>query len=250
MIALFLEDLRAKAQWCYGSDSLRALLKTCATDGTAAMLLYRLMQTSRRWRLEPLAMLCNKFSGVFCGCIIGRGAEFGPGFVLIHSQGVVINGNVRGGRHVYIEHQVTIGAEKNETPALGDNVFIGAGAKIVGGVTIGSRVRVGANAVVVKDVPDNVTVGGIPARILRQHDDMPSARGEIAAAPAVPAARETAASRATAVLQTAGPEIAAHTREGTQLHATEQQPAMTTPGDGTKTQTGEAAARSQPVGSR
>lgn len=166
---LFLADLRAKARWCYQREDFRALLKTCATDGTAAMLLYRLMQTSRRWRLEPLAMLFNKLNGVFCGCIIGRGADFGPGFVLIHSQGVVINGNVRGGSEVHVEHQVTIGAEKNETPVLGNGLFIGAGAKILGGITIGDGVRVGANAVVVKDVPAHVTVGGIPARILRHH---------------------------------------------------------------------------------
>ena len=76
----------------------------------------------------------------------------------------------RGGSRVYVEHQVTIGAEKDQSPVLGDRVFLGAGAKIVGPVTIGSDVRVGANAVVVRDVPPGVTVGGVPARILRTHD--------------------------------------------------------------------------------
>lgn len=164
---MFVEDLKAKAEWCYGAVSYKTLLKTCLTDGTAAMLLYRLMQWARRRRLEPLAMAFNKLNGVFCQCTIGRGAEFGPGFVLIHSNGVVINGRVRGGSRIFVEHQVTIGAEKDQTPVLGNDVFLGAGSKIVGAVRIGDRVKVGANAVVVHDVPDDATVGGVPARILR-----------------------------------------------------------------------------------
>lgn len=160
-------DLRAKARWCYGREDGRTLLKTLLTDGTFAMGCYRLMQWSQNHRLAPLAMVFNKLNAVFGQCIIGRGAEFGEGLVLIHSQGVVINGSVRAGRHVYIEHQVTIGAEKNQSPRLGNHVFIGAGAKIVGAVTIGDHARIGANAVVLDDVPAGATVGGIPARVLR-----------------------------------------------------------------------------------
>jgi serine O-acetyltransferase len=178
---MFLQDLRAKALWCYGATDRKSLLKALCTDGTAAMFWYRWMQWAHRNRLGVLAMFFNKLNAFFCQCIIGRGAEFGPEFVLIHSQGVVINGNVRGGRRVFLEHQVTIGAEKLQTPVLGDDVFVGAGAKVVGGVRIGNHCKVGANAVVVHDVPDGATVGGIPARVLRQrelpsrHDDMRNA---------------------------------------------------------------------------
>ncbi len=164
---VFFEDIKAKAQWCYGDVNARTLLKTCLTDGTAAMLLYRLMQWSRHYRLEPLAMLFNKLNGFLCQCIIGRGAEFGPGFVLIHSNGVVINGSTRGGRNVFIEHQVTIGAEEQQSPELGNDIFIGAGAKVVGAVRIGDHAKVGANAVVVHDVPEGATVGGVPAKVIR-----------------------------------------------------------------------------------
>jgi serine O-acetyltransferase len=156
-------DLRRKASWCYESETLPAQLKALATDGTTSMLLYRLMQASRRHRLAPLEMLFNKLNAA-SGCIIGRGAEFGPGFVLIHSNGVVINGSVRGGDNVMIEHQVTIGAERRQSPELGNDVFVGAGAKIIGSVTIGDRARVGANAVVLRDVPADATVVGIPAK--------------------------------------------------------------------------------------
>lgn len=168
MLRHFLEDVRQKAVWCYGSSSWRAILKALLTDGTAAMFWYRAMQWSQHWRLAPLSMIFNKINAICCQCIIGRGAEFGSGFVLIHSQGVVINGNVRGGRQIFIEHQVTIGAEKNQSPILEDNIFIGAGAKIIGPVRIGRWSRIGANAVVLHDVPEGATVGGIPAKVLRQ----------------------------------------------------------------------------------
>ncbi|HEY2515725.1 MAG TPA: serine acetyltransferase [Polyangiaceae bacterium] len=156
-------DLRRKASWCYESESTVAQLKALTTDGTASMLLYRMMQASRRHKLGPLEMLFNKLNAA-SGCIIGRGAEFGPGFVLIHSNGVVINGSVRGGDNVMIEHQVTIGAERRQSPQIGSDVFIGAGAKIIGSVSIGDRARVGANAVVLRDVAADTTVVGIPAK--------------------------------------------------------------------------------------
>lgn len=168
---LLLADVKAKSQWCYESTSWKAMLKTCVTDGTFAMLMYRLMQWSRRWRLVPIEMICNKLNAVLGQCLIGRGAQFGPGFVLIHSQGVVINGSVRGGSHIYVEHQVTIGAERNQSPMLGSNIFIGAGAKIVGSVRVADGARIGANAVVVDDVAAHTTVVGIPARAVRSRQE-------------------------------------------------------------------------------
>ena len=168
LLRLIRSDLRAKALWNYERTGWKSVLKVLFTDGTAAMVWYRLMQWSRRWRLAPLELLFNKCNSAFCSCIIGRGADFGPGFVLIHSNGVVINGDVRGGRDVKIEHQVTIGAEKRQAPVLGDDVFVGAGAKIIGSVAIGDGARIGANAVVVTDVPAHTTVVGIPARVVRR----------------------------------------------------------------------------------
>jgi serine O-acetyltransferase len=181
LLASIREDLRQKALWCYESQSAKAIVKTVVTDGTCAMILYRLMQWSRRWRLLPLEMLFNKLNAVLCNCIIGRGAEFGPGFVLIHATGVVINGQVRGGNNLLIEHQVTIGAERRRAPQLGNEIFIGAGAKIVGSVTIGDGARIGANAVVVDDVPAHTTVVGIPAKVVRRRDPKQSTQACVAA---------------------------------------------------------------------
>jgi serine O-acetyltransferase len=175
--SLVLGDLRAKADWLYESRSAGAVAKVLLTDGTAAMVWYRLMQWSHRRRLWPLAMLFNKLNTVFCNCVIGRGAEFGERFVLIHATGVVLNGSVRGGAGVKLEHQVTVGAERRQSPELGDDVFIGAGAKIIGPVRVGSGAKVGANAVVVHDVPDGCTVVGIPARVIRKPEVKDSAAG-------------------------------------------------------------------------
>ena len=167
VFAVIRSDIRAKAQWLYGDTTWRSLLKARLTDGTLAMVLYRWMQAAQRSALTPVAMVLNKMIVCLGQCIIGRGADFGPGLVLVHSQGIVINTNVKGGQNVVIEHQVTIGAEKGLVPVLGDNVFIGAGAKIIGGVRIGNGARIGANAVVLADVPDGATAVGVPARIVR-----------------------------------------------------------------------------------
>lgn len=174
-------DLRLKAEWCYDTPSgFGSLLRVLCTDSTMAMVVYRLMQWARRHRLGPLEMVFNRINGIFSGCIIGRGAEFGEGFVLIHAGGVVINGAVRGGNRIYVEHQVTIGAERGRSPVLGNDIFIGAGAKIIGAVTIGDGARIGANAVVVKDVPAWSTVVGVPAKVVRRRDPED---GELAPSP-------------------------------------------------------------------
>ena len=87
--------------------------------------------------------------------------------MILHTFAIVINSSVRAGKNLVLEHGVTIGAEKNQCPMLGDNVFIGAGAKVIGAVRIGNDVKIGANAVVTKDLPDGATAVGIPARVIK-----------------------------------------------------------------------------------
>lgn len=101
--------------------------------------------------------------------LIGRGATIGKGFVVTHSFGVVINGKVRIGDNLIVEHGVTIGAKVGEAgkPVVGNNVYIGTGAKVIGPVVVGDNAKIGANAVVVKDIPANATAVGIPAKVVQ-----------------------------------------------------------------------------------
>jgi serine O-acetyltransferase len=152
------------------------------TDGTPAVVLYRLAKFFQKIGLGVISWFVLEINKLLHGCVIGRGAEFGKGFVLMHPIGVIINGAVKGGEKVVIESGVVIGSSYNglpvQVPVLGNNIFIGAGAKIIGGIRVGNNVKIGANAVVVKDVSDNVTVVGIPARIISQHHSPePSATG-------------------------------------------------------------------------
>ena len=101
---------------------------------------------------------------------------FGPGLCIGHMGTIVVNGNVRIGENARIHVDVNIGNyslfgegwKGDNTPTIGDNVYIGPGAKLFGKITIGNNVAIGANAVVTKDVPDHVTVAGVPARIINE----------------------------------------------------------------------------------
>lgn len=178
MFDLVLADLRRKAE-CYDLKSTpTALLRMLLSDGTTATLLYRLMRFFQRTGLKPLAFFVYRLNAVIGHVIIGRGAEIGPGFVMMHSLCIVINAKVRAGRNLTLQHGVTLGAEGDGFPQIGDNVFIGAGAKVLGGVRIGNDVRIGANAVVIQDLPDGATAVGIPAKVVRIYGKKLDANGK------------------------------------------------------------------------
>lgn len=108
------------------------------------------------------------------GIEIHAGTKIGKGFYIGHWGGIVINPKAVIGENCNISQGVTIGiinsGEKAGVPTIGDRVYIGPGAKIIGNIKIGNDVAIGANAVVVSDVPDGVTVGGIPAKIISQNN--------------------------------------------------------------------------------
>ena len=170
---ILLADLRAK-QALYSQYGARcSLLRALCTDGTLAMILYRLQWGLARLRLAPAALLIQWLNKFMNGCVIGVRADFGPGFVLAHPVGTVINSAVRGGRNVWLQSSVVIGENRGRSPVLGDDVFIGSGARIIGGIRIGNGARIGANAVVVHNVAPGVTVVGIPARPVGSTDPAP-----------------------------------------------------------------------------
>ena len=186
LFQLIASDVRAKADWMYNSQSRRTLLKTLVADGTPTMLMYRCMQASHKNKLVPLAMLFNRLISWFGQCNIGRNADFGPAFVIPYSFGVGVGGHVVGGSHVVLmpqcilaEHFVdTAKRGRKETkccaPVLGDHVYVGIGARIIGPVKIGSHTKIGANSVVFGDVPDGASVLGVPAQIIWQKAVPPS----------------------------------------------------------------------------
>lgn len=99
-------------------------------------------------------------------------SNIGPGLALVHYGTIVISSECHIGNNCRIHAGVNIGANGGESKAanIGDNVYIGPGAKIIGNVNIGNQSVIGANAVVTKDVPDGVTVGGIPAKVISAND--------------------------------------------------------------------------------
>ena len=159
-----LADIRAKQVLYSQYGQSCTFIKALISDGTSANVLYRCQAALARWKLTPVALVPHWLNKVFNGCVIGVRAQFGPGFVLIHPVGVVINSSTRGGRNVWVESGVVIGDNRGLSPVLGDDIFVGSGAKIIGGVRLGTGAKVGANAVVLHDVAPGSTVAGIPAR--------------------------------------------------------------------------------------
>ena len=98
--------------------------------------------------------------------------SIGSGFYIGHFGGIVVNEKSIIGKNCNISHGVTLGesnrGERKGCPVLGDNVYIGPGAKIIGNVRIGNHVAIGANCVVTRDVPDHSVVVGIPGRVISQ----------------------------------------------------------------------------------
>lgn len=163
-------DIKQKQKILADEGYQVSLFRTLVSDGTSANALYRLTSWLMKYKLAPLALISLWFNRVINGCVIGAGVKFDQGFVIMHPVGVVINSKVSGGKNIIIESGVVIGDEKGQAPRLGDNIFIGAGAKVIGGISIGNNVKIGANAVVVKDLPSNVTAVGIPAKVISRGD--------------------------------------------------------------------------------
>jgi len=136
--------------------------------GLHAVLWHRLAHGLWRRGMRLPARVASHFGRMLTGIEIHPAAKLGRRLIIDHGMGVVIGETAEVGDDVYLYHQVTLGGTSSEQgkrhPTLGNGVIVGAGAKILGAVTIGDNARVGANAVVVQPVAANETVVGIPAR--------------------------------------------------------------------------------------
>ncbi|MEM7498891.1 MAG: hypothetical protein AAF371_12975 [Pseudomonadota bacterium] len=138
-------------------------------DAFLAMTLIRLAAMLRGAGIPLLPMIARRIAIVIAQVHVGAPVLIGPGIFLPHGQ-VVIDGIVSIGAGAQIRPFVTIGLMEGNYigPTIGKRVKIGTGAKILGPVTVGDGARIGANAVVIEDVPAGATVVGVPARVVRQ----------------------------------------------------------------------------------
>lgn len=123
------------------------------------------------WLRKPFSLLYHllyKLVQILTGIELPCEVELGEGFCIDHFGGIVISGYARFGKHCRIRNGVVVGLSRVEhpvAPVIGDHVDIGAGAKLLGAIRIGNNVRIGANAVVICDVPDDHIAVGVPAVI-------------------------------------------------------------------------------------
>ena len=152
----------------------RSYLEIITTyPGVHAILFHRLAHFFWRIKLYWVARVTSYLSRIITGIEIHPGAIIGRRFFIDHGMGVVIGETAIIGDDCTIYHGVTLGGtswkQGKRHPTLEDKVVIGAGAKILGPITIGSGAKIGSNAVVVKDIPKNATAVGIPARLVDEH---------------------------------------------------------------------------------
>ena len=156
--------------------------------GLHAIVFHRVSHRIWSTRIPPrgfwkfIARVLSHLSRIITQVEIHPGAKIGRRFFIDHGSGIVIGETAEIGHDVLMYHQVTLGGttlqKVKRHPTIGNNVLIGMGAKIVGAITVGDHCRIGANAVVNKDIPPHCTVVGVPGRIVlreneRIEDDVP-----------------------------------------------------------------------------
>lgn len=141
-----------------------------AYSGLHALLFHRFSHWLYKRGLHTIPRLISQLARFLTGIEIHPGAEIGCGFFIDHGMGVVIGETAEVGDNVTLYQGVTLGGTGKERgkrhPTIGNNVVIGAGAKVLGSITIGDDAKVGAGSVVLKDVEENSTVVGIPGRVV------------------------------------------------------------------------------------
>jgi len=141
-------------------------------QGLHAVINYRIAHFFYKIKFYFLARLLSEIGRHFTGIEIHPAALIGKGLFIDHGMGVVIGETAIIGDNVTLYQGVTLGGTGKEKgkrhPTIGNNVVIGTGAKVLGNITLGDNSYVGANAVVIKDVPPNSTVVGVPGRITKQ----------------------------------------------------------------------------------
>lgn len=140
--------------------------------GLHALIMYRLAHRLYKWNIPFFPRLISHLTRIITGIEIHPAAKIGRRLFIDHGEGIVIGETTEIGDDVLIYQQVTLGGTGKEKgkrhPTIGNNVIIGAGAKVLGNITIGDNCRVGAGSVVIQNVPEHSTVVGVPGRIVHR----------------------------------------------------------------------------------
>ena len=170
LAVVFQDELKATSERDPAARNYIEVLLTYA--GLHATILYRIAHYLRGIKLPLLPRVISQFGRFITGIEIHPGATIGEGFFIDHGTGVVIGETTVIGDNVTLFQGVTLGGTGKQTgkrhPNIGNNVVVGTGAKVLGNITIGENSYIGANAVVIKDVPANSTVVGVPGRVTKQ----------------------------------------------------------------------------------
>jgi serine O-acetyltransferase len=169
-------NLKADFKRYCGEDNAKSYFYLFFEQGIWAIVFYRLGCWLRSIPIpvinilfKIMAFLLFKLSEVLFGISLPVSAKIGKGFYIGHFGPIILHSDVVIGELCSVGPGVVIGTRglgKKGVPSLGNNVYVGVGAKLLGSIKIGNNVRIGANAVVVEDVPDGATVVGIPAKII------------------------------------------------------------------------------------
>lgn len=164
----FLVDARELLSAARTSAGPRRVLHVMGTDAYMLLCLFRLRRVVRRLRIPFLNRIFRLMQMMFGGIEIGNDVALGRGVFFVHSLGTVIGGTARIGDRVRFLGNNTVGtASDNGYPTIENDVELGAGARVLGPVRVGAGAVIGANAVVLSDIPAGATAVGAPARVVR-----------------------------------------------------------------------------------
>jgi len=150
----------------------------CCYPGVHAIMWHRVAHVFYKIKLKFIARVISQASRFFTGIEIHPGATIGHGFFIDHGMGIVIGETCEIGNNVTLYQDVTLGGTGKHIgkrhPTIGNDVLIGAGAKVLGPFRVGNGAKVGAGSIVLEEVPDNCTVVGNPGRIVRCYKERKS----------------------------------------------------------------------------
>ncbi|MDD5439741.1 MAG: serine O-acetyltransferase [Candidatus Omnitrophica bacterium] len=165
----FRDEVKATFERDPAATSFVEVMLTYA--GLHALIMHRIAHKLYTMKVPFIPRMISQFSRWVTGIEIHPGAVIAHGLFIDHGMGVVIGETAVIGNNVTLYQGVTLGGTGKERgkrhPTLGNDIVVGAGAKVLGNISIGDNVQIGANAVVIRDVPPNSTVVGVPGRIVR-----------------------------------------------------------------------------------